>query len=103
MFVGQWSQFLTFRPDIAQQLDPFYVIADLAMAVAPAGYASTVAAYPPGGSPHPALPFGLNGAGYIWPFPTQTDADHFIGWMQHGCAGLRLWTFNCLAGNVIYY
>lgn len=102
MFVGQWPQFLTFHLDIVQQLDLYYVITDLAMALPPAGYAAAIATYP-AGSPHPALPATLNGAGYIWPFPMQTDADHFIGWMQHACGGLRFWCFNCLAGAVLYF
>ena len=87
-FLGQWSQFLTFRPDITQKLDPFYVIADLAMAVPPAGFAAAIAAYPP---PGPALPGRLAGAGYIWPFQTQSDADHFIGWIQQSSENNLCW------------
>ena len=84
---GEFEKYIDNHPEVRQILDPLVVVfhnpGGLGM---PQGYAGAIASYPPGGSPHPALPAGLNGADHVFMFPSgvseHQQVQHFVGYMQ---------------------
>jgi hypothetical protein len=86
------DHFIDEHPKIRAIIDPIYVVADLVGAAPPQQH---VNAYPPPGSPAPALtPFA--GSNYVWGFTGRNAAshvEHFIGWMRGRVPGLRMFAF----------
>jgi hypothetical protein len=88
-FRPRWTRFLQDHPDIAEMIDPVYVVACITPGV-------PLPVWPgvPAGAPLGPLT-ALHGSAYAWNFANERRASFWCGVIRAVVPAMRLWMFTC--------